>query len=238
MRCILENELIPYEESSIPDGPYLIFAPHPDDETFGMGGTIAKAVHQGIDVHVVVLTDGGKGGDVIIRKKEASAAAELLGIKQMFFCELTDRSLFSARLPEKMLYEILDCVHPACIFLPSLQEFHPDHRGATQGISRWLTTCNYKGLIWLYEITRQGEVNRLVDISSFIDQKKSAVRCYHSQLSQLEYENVILAINKARSLTLPPHVNYAEGFWEVSRITKLSIDKTYMDHLGLYKIKE
>ncbi|MBW1671465.1 MAG: PIG-L family deacetylase, partial [Deltaproteobacteria bacterium] len=53
-----EKDIIPYTPSDIPPGPYLVFAPHPDDETFGMGGTIALAAHAGIAVHVVVLTDG------------------------------------------------------------------------------------------------------------------------------------------------------------------------------------
>ena len=33
-----ESALIPFDTSPLPGGPWLIFAPHPDDETFGMGG--------------------------------------------------------------------------------------------------------------------------------------------------------------------------------------------------------
>ncbi|MEM2914808.1 MAG: PIG-L family deacetylase, partial [Candidatus Bathyarchaeia archaeon] len=36
----------------------LIFAPHPDDETFGCGGTIAKRVSEGYEVFIIVMTDG------------------------------------------------------------------------------------------------------------------------------------------------------------------------------------
>ena len=39
-----ESVLIPFDTSPLPDGPWLIFAPHPDDEAFGMGGSILKAV--------------------------------------------------------------------------------------------------------------------------------------------------------------------------------------------------
>ena len=34
-----ESELIPYGSSELPPGPWLVFSPHPDDETFGLGGS-------------------------------------------------------------------------------------------------------------------------------------------------------------------------------------------------------
>jgi LmbE family N-acetylglucosaminyl deacetylase len=71
-----EENFIPYTVSDLPPGPYLVFAPHPDDETFGMGGTIALATHAGgIAVHVVVLTDGQCAGDPGKRRQEAKDAA-------------------------------------------------------------------------------------------------------------------------------------------------------------------
>ena len=57
-----ENILIPFHASSLPEGPWLVFAPHADDETFGMGGSLLKAKEQGIETHLVVLTDGSRGG--------------------------------------------------------------------------------------------------------------------------------------------------------------------------------
>ena len=34
----------------------LIIAPHPDDETLGVGGTIAKMVKKGIKVNVLIVS--------------------------------------------------------------------------------------------------------------------------------------------------------------------------------------
>ena len=36
----------------------LVLAPHPDDEVLGAGGTIARHVADGDEVHVVILTRG------------------------------------------------------------------------------------------------------------------------------------------------------------------------------------
>lgn len=35
----------------------VVFAPHPDDEIFGCGGSILKWMDEGNDVHIVYVTD-------------------------------------------------------------------------------------------------------------------------------------------------------------------------------------
>ena len=63
---------------------------HPDDESFGPGGTLAKYAAQGVDVHIAICTDGAAGSVteafeglrdqlVDIRHKELDAAVEILG---------------------------------------------------------------------------------------------------------------------------------------------------------------
>ncbi|MFN2188531.1 MAG: PIG-L deacetylase family protein [Candidatus Promineifilaceae bacterium] len=65
---------------------------HPDDESYGIGGTLARYSAEGVDVHVAIATDGAAGsideawdGDrsqlVEARYKELDAAAEVLGVK-------------------------------------------------------------------------------------------------------------------------------------------------------------
>ena len=67
-----------------------VFA-HPDDESFGPGGTLAKYAAEGADVHVAIATDGAAGSVAEgyeglreqladVRQEELEAAADILGV--------------------------------------------------------------------------------------------------------------------------------------------------------------
>lgn len=73
----------------------LIAFAHPDDESFGLGGLIAKYVAQGVDVYLICATDGDvgtipdemKGTYETIRElrlAELACASEKLGFKEVF----------------------------------------------------------------------------------------------------------------------------------------------------------
>ena len=61
----------------------LAFGAHPDDVELGCSGTLALSVAQGKKVVIIDLTEGelGTRGSVEIRKQEATAAANILGIQ-------------------------------------------------------------------------------------------------------------------------------------------------------------
>lgn len=76
---------------------------HPDDETFGPGGTIAKYAREGVRVSVVSATSGqaGRAGGLAstpeelgrIREEEARAAAKFLGVAAIHFFGYMDGKL-------------------------------------------------------------------------------------------------------------------------------------------------
>lgn len=221
---IKEIALIPYSPSKLPFGPWIIFAPHPDDETFGMGGSIALAEQIGIDVYVVVMTDGSQGGEPETRKQEILAAAKILGIKDVFFLEFADRSLCNTYVSLEKIASHFDHIKPQSVFLPHPQEFHPDHRATTFHLYNFLRSILFVGQIWLYEISRQSEINRLMDISSVLEVKKRAIECFASQIEQHNYKDVVLSLNKARTYTLDSTISFAEGFWVVTDLNNLYQD--------------
>ena len=70
----------------------LVIAPHPDDETLGMGGTINKMISSGIEVSI--LTVAGhlpplyKKGDYELTVEEAKKAYEILGVSKYQFLDI------------------------------------------------------------------------------------------------------------------------------------------------------
>ena len=212
-KMIYENMLIPYLESEIPEGPYLVLAPHPDDESLGMGGTIAIASAKNVDIYIIFATDGEKGGDPVVRKMESEVASKMLGVKKTFHLNLPDRKVFNSRFTGDIISDIIKEVQPKTVFMPSFQEIHPDHRALTYKTLSFFSEKQYTFDLWFYEINRQGEINRLVDISPVIEKKKEAIACYESQLEQIDYQRHTLSMNYARSITLSKKSEYAEGFW-------------------------
>jgi len=55
-----ESDIIPYHLSHPPGERAIVLAPHPDDETFGCGGTIRLLLKSKIPVKVIFLTSGDK----------------------------------------------------------------------------------------------------------------------------------------------------------------------------------
>lgn len=71
-----------------------VFA-HPDDETFGPGGTIAAWSRLGARIHLLCATKGEAGinGGNGIRVKEVKKAGKILGIKKIDFLGFLDGKL-------------------------------------------------------------------------------------------------------------------------------------------------
>ena len=82
----------------------LVVLAHPDDETFGMGGTLALYAQRGVEVNLVCATRG-EVGDVPegmldgyasvadLREHELMEAARILGIKNVDFLDYRDSGM-------------------------------------------------------------------------------------------------------------------------------------------------
>ncbi|MFI9644371.1 PIG-L deacetylase family protein [Micromonospora sp. NPDC051925] len=121
----------------------LVIAPHPDDETLGAGGTIAKLAASGTTVHVLAVTcrtaQMRQGhSDPQLRVKEFEAACDALGVtgRQVAWID-DDRALNPGRHPRELVELIesgakisLARTRPDLLFIPAEQGFHQDHRAA------------------------------------------------------------------------------------------------------------
>jgi LmbE family N-acetylglucosaminyl deacetylase len=73
----------------------LVVAAHPDDETLGAGGTVARFADQGSEVWVCLLCDGvtARHSYVDLQRDCAERACKVLGVRRVVFCELPDQRL-------------------------------------------------------------------------------------------------------------------------------------------------
>jgi LmbE family N-acetylglucosaminyl deacetylase len=124
-------------------GPILAVFAHPDDERV-IGPLLSKLAREGRETHLVIATDGSKGvrdfanipaGPELaaVRTREATCAANRLGVRQLHLLGLPDGGLASFDVLGKLrsgLAAIIDSLEPAAIitFGPEGGTGHPDHR--------------------------------------------------------------------------------------------------------------
>jgi LmbE family N-acetylglucosaminyl deacetylase len=119
-----------------------VFA-HPDDESMGMGGTLAKYSAQGVETHLICATRGERGWfgpeeqhpgpDVLgqIRTKELENAAKELGIKGLHFLDVIDGDVDRVNHADVIakIVSHLRYIKPQVVvtFPPDGNYGHPDH---------------------------------------------------------------------------------------------------------------
>jgi len=205
---LIESDYLPQTSSGLFPGPWLVFAPHPDDETYGMGGSIAAARSAGIEVGVVILTDGALGGAAVddlvqIREEEVSAAVAALGGASLIFWRRPDRGLTPDAATIGLAAALLEAHAGGTAFFPSPLEPHPDHRATAVLVWEALRQCHFPLTPVNYEISVQGPCNRLLDITPWIEVKRRAMAVYQTQEAQRPYARRVLALNETRSWSLP-----------------------------------
>ena len=116
---------------------------HPDDESLGMGGTIARYASEGVETYLVTATRGERGwfGDEKdnpglealgkIREAELLCASETLGIREVCFMDYIDGDLDHAPPGEAVakIVSHIRQVKPDIVitFAPDGAYGHPDH---------------------------------------------------------------------------------------------------------------
>ncbi len=142
--------------------PAVIFAPHPDDETLGCGGTIVRKLAEGARVDVAFFTDGSGSHNLLptgelarIRREEALKACGVLGLeeKRVHFFDLQDGLL--AEQVEKALaltIEFLKGIEVQEAFVTYRHEPLPDHAAANQIVRRAIDEMGRPMSVWEYPI--------------------------------------------------------------------------------------
>lgn len=201
-----------------------MFAPHPDDETLGCGGTLALLRQNGCAVKVVFVTDGAGAGGLpdgaaAIRRKEAAAALGVLGVEDRVFLDEPDGSFRSSPRFEKNVLELFRQFQPDWIFLPSVLDYHRDHVAIGQAVFSCWQRWDGMSRAFFYEIWSPLPATWVVDISSMADLKRKAISRYELPLAHCDYLTASMGLASYRGLYLPGQnrPKYAEAFVEAGK---------------------
>lgn len=213
---------------------------HPDDIELSCSGTILKHIALGKAAGLLDLTLGelGTRGNAELRTKEATKAAEILGVK--FRKQLTMRDVFfeNNEAHQRLIIEQIRLYRPEIILCNALNDRHPDHGRAAKlvadacfysGLQKIETTYDDKKQIcWrpkaVYHYIQDNYIHPdfVIDISDFMDTKMEAIKSFSSQFynpDSKESETPISGMDFLESVKSKNAifgraigVKYAEGF--------------------------
>ncbi len=181
----------------------LIIAPHPDDETLGVGGTAAKFISHGDNVTVLIVSGhlpplySIEAYDKTV--EEAKLAFNILGIKNHKFLKIPATMIGNEPIHvlNKKMSDVIEETEPN-IVLCCYPDRHIDHQQIFQSVmvsTRPVGVGKKIEILAAYETLSETHWNAahiepnftpnwVVDITEFIDIKLQALACYKSQIPE------------------------------------------------------
>ncbi len=128
----------------------IVFAPHVDDETIGLGGTLFKYKEKSDEVYIVYLTDGSGATTELSekeliskRRSEAQTLKEIYGIKEIIFLDYKDSKLdYRDDRLIRDLKGVIEDIKPTIIYTPFLIDSHIDHYNTTLAVVNAMENIN------------------------------------------------------------------------------------------------
>ena len=208
----------------------VVIAPHPDDETLGTGGTIARFAATGVEVSVLIVSGHLPPLYPLpafeTTRREAEAALNLLGARHWEFLQIPATKVHElpvAELNEKIAGYIRR-INPEVVLLP-FPDRHIDHRVIFDAS---VVACrpvhrDAPKLVLAYETLSETHWNApgiepafvpelFVDISDVMQRKSEALAHYASQLQHSPSRSVDAVKALARFRGSQNGCEYAEAY--------------------------
>ncbi|HLD16408.1 MAG TPA: PIG-L deacetylase family protein [Coxiellaceae bacterium] len=222
------NQLTPVQLEGVKAKKILVISPHPDDEIFGAGGVLIKAIQEGAQVKVVYLTSG-KTNTQSEREAETLLAAQLIGYETEFFRQPVHAISIENPMLKKFSH-LVNTWQPDACFVSALFDDHPDHRRASELLYRAYQSgyLSRNMMIWAYQIYSMIIPNVIVDITDFVELKKKAMHTWATQLKIRNYAHYIIGLNAFNTRFLnTTGTRYAETFFVLPSDEYLKLCQIY-----------
>ncbi|UNC92241.1 PIG-L deacetylase family protein [Candidatus Contubernalis alkaliaceticus] len=215
----------------------LVFAPHPDDDLIGCGGSLAKHVKRGSQVTAVYMTSGDAGSKryskeklAKIRENESREAAKLIGINKLIYLRNQDGLLCCN---EKNIYSVTNIIKiekPCVVYVPHINDGHRDHKKTNEIV---IEAIKRAGLPILFEFDRPPWMVRKVlcyetwtplpvvtfkeDISNYFELKEKALKLHKSQIENINHLKSIKKLYEKNDILVSK-----EKKWELFQVLKVN----------------
>ena len=211
----------------------MVIAPHPDDDTFGAGGTIVQAVAAGAEVKTLYVTNGSNDPERSrLITQDARAVCEAIGVGPVFLgCRTRDIPLTDGRTNDR-IRSLIEEFEPGVIFLPFLLDDHDDHRRVNQlllDVTRGLDLDHTD--VWAYQVYSTVIPNVVVNITEHAKRKRELIGMWEHVSGERDWAHYVLGMNAANCRYLPSkHPVYAEAFFVLPMKEYLDLCSVYFSH--------
>jgi N,N'-diacetylchitobiose non-reducing end deacetylase len=194
----------------------LAIQPHYDDNDIPAGGTLTALADAGIEIVYLTCTDDQKGvidenwsfeeAQARLRNDQAEAA-KIVGVKRQHWLGYPDAGEYNYFELRRNIIRVMRMESPDYVITvdPWLAyESHTDHIMAGKAAAEAVILCDFKRLKTDPEVDAAYEPheikcvafygtqypNTVFDISSTIEKKLQAVRCYHAQFTEPDLDRL------------------------------------------------
>lgn len=192
----------------------LAIGAHPDDIELGCGGTLAKFVESGYDVHGLVASVGENGNPSkkINRKTEAEKAARVLGLKSVEVLNFKDTE-FKNQLNEIKLEieKAITKTNAQLVITQSPHDIHQDHRTIFEATK--IAARNVGTILCFEDVSTEPhfDANYFIDITDYLDDKLKAISLHRTQKAK-SYMQPNKIRGRALHRGMQSGVQFAEAF--------------------------
>ena len=179
----------------------LVIAAHPDDEVLGVGGTIAKLSAEGVECHLLIVTDGSssqyRDSDHLHEIIEAKQVCTTFSLQFLGFNNFMQMDKTPHIVINQVIEKVIDELQPDSVFTHFWGDVNRDHQEVYK--STLVAVRPVMGQVvkelYCYRVPSSTEwtpnkadtmfmPNYFVNIEKYAEQKYKAFACYSTELRE------------------------------------------------------